>query len=518
MQASIDSRVVEWAARNTGNVIYVIGKGPSLDEVELGSLPPGITINLNDSERILPGDVGVFSANWVRHSLKEEGFRCDFYLAGKPLPADVPHLVLPPIPIELDQDELEVVRINEREFFDESFLLLNALKLADRIGKVRREPQKVYLLGFDFTISGGSLSTKAGVDLSGATALEREAIIQAQENAFRQFQHYFAKGDRLQLVHVGTKPYSTLSPAAFGRDDQHKGLATVRREPVDLADPDRVLVVAELTNNHLGSAERLVKMVERATAAGADLIKVQKRHVDTFYTAEQLASYYWSPFGETLGDYRRGVELSDDLLDLLDATCKRCGIEWFCSVLDLQSYQALKRFSPRLIKIPSTISNHRDYHAELAADYKGAVVVSTGFTEDEYLDHVMSTYGDGRVVYLLHCISAYPTPAANCNIAVVRRYNELANAKKEVIPGYSSHDLGSLGCMLAVASGARMLEKHVKLGDVDWVHFDKVAIDLEGDEFTRFIADVRRTEEMMGDGVKRVQDVEHHKYKVANKA
>ena len=101
---------------------------------------------------------------------------------------------------------------------------------------------------------------------------------------------------------------------------------------------------------------------------------------------------------------------------------------------------------------------------------------------------------------------------------MVRRYNELANAKKEVIPGYSSHDLGSLGCMLAVASGARMLEKHVKLGDVDWVHFDKVAIDLEGDEFTRFIADVRRTEEMMGDGVKRVQDVEHHKYKVANKA
>ena len=88
------------------------------------SAHPGITINLNDTERILPGDVGVFSANWVRHSLKEEGFRCDFYLAGKPLPADVPHLVLPPIPIELDQDELEVVRINERAIFSEQFYKL----------------------------------------------------------------------------------------------------------------------------------------------------------------------------------------------------------------------------------------------------------------------------------------------------------------------------------------------------------------------------------------------------------
>jgi hypothetical protein len=31
--------------------------------------------------------------------------------------------------------------------------------------------------------------------------------------------------------------------------------------------------------------------------------------------------------------------------------------------------------------------------------------------------------------------------------------------------------------MMAVAAGARMIEKHVKIGDLDWVHFDGVAID-----------------------------------------
>jgi N-acetylneuraminate synthase len=274
-----------------------------------------------------------------------------------------------------------------------------------------------------------------------------------------------------------------------------------------------VLVVAELTNNHLGDPARLVEMVERSVEAGADLIKVQKRHVDSFYTAEQLSSYYWSPFGETLGDYRRGVELNDELLDLLDSTCKRLGIEWFCSVLDYPSYEELKRFSPKLIKIPSTISNHRDYHEQLAADYKGALVVSTGFTDQEYLDHVLKTYTGNEVIYLLHCVSAYPTPRAACNVGVVRSYHELSITDKRIIPGYSSHDLGSTGCMLAVASGARMLEKHVKLGNVDWVHFDKVALDLATDEFARFITDVRQAEEMVGDGVKRVLDVEHHKYK-----
>jgi N-acetylneuraminate synthase len=510
--ASEQQLLAQLAGHAKSDDIYIIGKGPSLDTIDLAQLPPGVVINLNDSERIKAGDVGIFSANWVRHSLQDEGFRCGFYLAGKPLPTEVPHVVLPPIPLELDQEELEVVRLEREEFFDEPFVLLNALKVADRIGKLRKEAQTVYLLGFDFSITAGSISAKAGDDRSGATLGERDAIITAQEHAFRQFLHYFQSGERLQLVHVGTKEYSRLTPSNFMRKVTGVTGAT-RHGAVDLARPDRVLVVAELTNNHLGDPARLVEMVERSVEAGADLIKVQKRHVDSFYTAEQLSSYYWSPFGETLGDYRRGVELNDELLDLLDSTCKRLGIEWFCSVLDYPSYEELKRFSPKLIKIPSTISNHRDYHEQLAADYKGALVVSTGFTDQEYLDHVLKTYTGNEVIYLLHCVSAYPTPRAACNVGVVRSYHELSITDKRIIPGYSSHDLGSTGCMLAVASGARMLEKHVKLGNVDWVHFDKVALDLATDEFARFITDVRQAEEMVGDGVKRVLDVEHHKYK-----
>ena len=509
--------LIERLARTVpADVVHVIGKGPSLDALDLGGLPAGLVLNLNDSERIRPGHVGIFSANWVRHSLQEEGFKCEFYLAGKPLPSHVPHIVLPPIPIDLDEEELEVVRLGQRTFYDEPFVLLTALKLADRLAELKGRPQTVNLLGFDFSTTTGSLSRKAGSDRSGAPMDERDAIITAQEHAFKQLAHYYRSGDKLELVHVGNKEYSRYTPMAFMRKVNGQQIRAAKGA-FDTARPDRVLIVAELTNNHLGSAERLVEMVERATEAGADLIKVQKRDVDSFYTEEQLNSYYWSPFGETLGAYRRGVELNDELLDLLDATCKRCGVEWFCSVLDYPSYEAIKRFNPKLIKIPSTISNHRDYHARLAADYSGALVVSTGFTEQEYVEHVRRTYVNNPTIYLLHCVSAYPTPRAACNVGVVRSYRDLAMQDPRIIPGYSSHDLGSTGCMLAVASGALMLEKHVKLGNVDWVHFDKVAIDLATDEFARFVADVRQAEEMVGDGVKRVLEVEHHKYKPVGK-
>jgi N-acetylneuraminate synthase len=361
------------------------------------------------------------------------------------------------------------------------------------------------------------MSRKLVADHSGATAAERDAIISAQDHEFRQLLRFFGSGELLRLHHVGAKDFSAMSPAAFNRRVCGLG-AAVESGPVDLAAPDRVLIVAELTNNHLGEPERLVEMVERSKESGADLIKVQKRDVDSFYTQEQLASYYWSPFGETLGDYRRGVELTSEMLDLLDATCRRCGIEWFCSVLDMPSYRALNRFNPRLLKVPSTISNHRAFHRELAREYRGAMVISTGATESDYTDYVLNTFAANDTIYLLHCVSAYPTPREACNVAVVRAYEAIRARHPRILPGYSSHDLGSLGSMLAVAGGARMIEKHVKLNDVEWIHFDKVAIDLATDEFARFVSDVRTAEQMVGSGEKRVLDCEHHKYSVANEA
>jgi hypothetical protein len=87
-------------SRSRAKPVFVIGKGPSLNAVECDALPDGLVINLNDSERVVAGHVGIFSANWVRHSLQESGFRCGHYLAGKPLPDSVSHDLLAPIPIE----------------------------------------------------------------------------------------------------------------------------------------------------------------------------------------------------------------------------------------------------------------------------------------------------------------------------------------------------------------------------------------------------------------------------------
>jgi len=276
--------------------------------------------------------------------------------------------------------------------------------------------------------------------------------------------------------------------------------------------PRKVIIVAEFTCNHLGDRERLKAMVWLSKKAGADLIKIQKRNVDTFYPPEQLNAPYASTFGTTLGDYRKGVELSLEDISVLEEECKKADIGWFVSVLDYESFLSLERLKSPLLKIPSTISEHRLFHKKVADRYKGPIVVSTGFTSHEYEDYVQEVFKDNERIYLLQTTSTYPTPPEESSIAVVRHYRDLSKKNPKIIPGYSSHDHGSLGSMLAVAAGALMIEKHVKLGKSPWVHFDQVALDLSGDDFSKFVQDIRIAEKMLGDEKKTIKPSEHHKY------
>jgi N-acetylneuraminate synthase len=68
-------------------------------------------------------------------------------------------------------------------------------------------------------------------------------------------------------------------------------------------------VIAEIGINHNGDLDLARRLVSAAHAAGCDAVKFQKRTVDVVYTADELAKPRESPFGETNGDLKRGLEL-----------------------------------------------------------------------------------------------------------------------------------------------------------------------------------------------------------------
>jgi N-acetylneuraminate synthase len=482
-----------------------------------------LVININDSELIYPGMFAVFHRQWVFENLKKNGFKSQYYISDIAYEDFEDQITVPYYPYAEGSIETLMEKLHSEELFITDFLFISAIKLALMIANLSsREEVSVYFLGFDFDLtdsSGKSLRTDQD-DLE-----YRNAFLRTQESIFKYTVQFFnEKETNIELKHIGEKIYSSISLDDFIHSNKVDKIKTQKKpdnynsllyeELKQQALEGKTLIVAELTNNHVGDPTRLKKMIRLAKEAGADLIKVQKRDVDNFYTENELESPYKSPFGNTLGDYRRGVEMEDNLFNILIKECSEQEIAWFSTVLDYASYQYVQKFDCPLIKIPSTISNHRNFIQKISENHFDDIVVSTGYTDQKYEDFILDNfYKEDRFLWMLQCSSSYPTPPEAAQIAVVRHYDHLHEKKySKLMPGYSSHDVGSQGCMLAVASGARMVEKHVKLGNLEWVHFDGVAVDLYHDEFKKFASDVRKSELMCGDCVKKIHPQEHHKY------
>lgn len=462
-------------------------------------------IGVNDAERIAPVDITLFHDDWVKPALVANGLRSRLYITSTDFAAATRETLHAPfVPLQNDNNDMLMQRFLSDGFVLEEMLFLSALNVARQVAKARGRRQTVYMVGFDFRPEAG-MSEAIHHDYAPGGSAARFFRISMQEFFFLNCL-YMLKDSELEVVHVGDRSFSQLSADGLNRRfDVSLDRPTARRQ-------GGVQVTAELTTNHFGDRHRLERMIRAARAAGADHIKLQKRDVDRFYTPEQLASPYVSPFGKTFGDYRRQLELSADDFAFVDTLCRDLGIGWFASVLDQPSFEFMLQFDPELVKLPSTISEHRDYLGYVARNYRGGVVLSTGMTGPEYEAWLLESFVHCRELYLLQCNSAYPTPNADCNVAVVRHYHELSRKDARIVPGYSSHDFGWLASALSIAAGARMVEKHVKLGNTEWAHFDAVAVDLTTPDFRDYVAKLREAEEMVGSGVKKVNASEHHKY------
>lgn len=495
------------------DTIIILGKGPSLDEVELDAISDHFIISLNDAERFAPTDVAVFHEEWAADAIRDAGTKAKLYVTSTDFQPDQGEVIRVDYqPLTNDTADLMLSRVlDSTDFAIEETMVLSALELASYVAQHRGREQAVYLLGFDFTLELGH-SRRGSAGFEPPASGERSAGVEAQQH-FLDNLLYMLRGSQLRVSHVGTHARSQLTTADFNaRMLPSPGLAPSAQSAPE---EHEVQIIAEITTNHFGDRHRLEQLVRAAHSAGADYIKVQKRDPETFYTAEQLAAPYVSPFGTTLRDYRRQLELSVDDFHFLSGLCEELGIEWFASVLDLPSYEFMQQFNMPLIKLPSTISEHTEYLSAVGATWERGLVLSTGMTDTAFENWALDTFTNQSTLYMMHANSAYPTPDQDCNVAVVRHYSELAEQHPHVVPGYSSHDFGYLASALAVASGARLVEKHVKLGDTEWAHFDAVAVDITTGAFREYVEGVRRAEKMIGSKIKRVTASEHHKYRVA---
>lgn len=247
--------------------------------------------------------------------------------------------------------------------------------------------------------------------------------------------------------------------------------------------------IAEFTTNHMGNLNVLLRMVEKAAEAGCSLIKMQKKDVLNFYSAEKLASVYESPYGHTYEEYRTLFEFNEEDFQRFDEKCKECGVDWFATAQDIASLQFLLEFDLPIYKVASSNSRNKELLAEIEMNIprdKEVVISVAGSTLQEVEDTI-SLFPNHRL-HVLHCVAEYPCRTQNLRLGNIPILKENFGDDRISI-GYSGHEIGIVPTFAAIDAGAEMIERHFCLSRYSFVHH--IECSLIPEEFKELTATVR---------------------------
>lgn len=260
--------------------------------------------------------------------------------------------------------------------------------------------------------------------------------------------------------------------------------------------------MAEIGTSHQGDIEKAKQLVDAARKAGADCVKFQWVYADEILHPD--TGIVQLPTGAIrLYDRFREFEVRPVFYKKLRDYAHSQKVDFSCSPFGIRSLRELFRLKPDSIKIASPELNHFPMLNELIrlemklpADKRIPVIVSSGVSQMEDIDKALAVLAPiGKEnISLLHCITSYPAPETEYNLAVLKTLSEHCGVRC----GVSDHSLDPfLVPSFSVAAGGSVIEKHITLSrDTDGLD-DPVALPPE--LFAQMTESVRRLDILPAD-------------------
>jgi N-acetylneuraminate synthase len=255
-------------------------------------------------------------------------------------------------------------------------------------------------------------------------------------------------------------------------------------------------IIAEIGINHNGSLDIAKNLISVAKNTGCDAVKFQKRTVEIVYTPEELAKPRESPFGNTNGDLKRGLEFGIEQYKKIDEFCREMEIPWFASCWDEPSVDFIARFDVPCFKIASASLTDDALLRHTRAAGK-PVILSTAMSTSGEIDHAVEILGKNDLV-ILQATGTYPSNYDEIDLRVIPEFR----SRYGVPVGYSGHETGIPSSVAAVALGACVVERHITLERSMWGSDQAASLGPSG--LTRLVRDIRLVEQALGSGTKRV--------------
>ncbi len=257
-------------------------------------------------------------------------------------------------------------------------------------------------------------------------------------------------------------------------------------------------IVAEAGVNHDGDAGAARELIAAAAEAGADAVKFQVFSADRLVTRAAAAAAYQKQAvqAETQHQMLRKLELAHAVFAELRELCLDKGIEFLATPFSIPDLKFLVGIGARVLKLASPDIVNTPL-LRVAAASELPVIASTGAADLEEVAEAVDLFQGcgGGPLALLHCVSSYPTPKSEANLSAI---GTLARAFG-CVSGFSDHTESLTIGGLAVAAGARIIEKHLTL-DRRRIGPDH-SFSLEPAQFAEYIRHIRTAEVLMGNGV-----------------
>ena len=259
-------------------------------------------------------------------------------------------------------------------------------------------------------------------------------------------------------------------------------------------------VIAEIGHNHQGDVAKAKELFRQAKECGASAVKLQKRDNRTLFTREAFDKPYENEnsFGPTYGLHREFLEFGMAEYRELQDYAGEVEIDFFATAFDIPSADFLADLEVPAFKLASADLTNLPLLTHVARFGKPMLVSTGGGSMADVERAYRAIMSINPQLCLLQCTASYPAEFADLDLQVINTYRARF---PDAVVGWSGHDSGIAMAPVAYVLGARVIEKHFTLNRA--MKGTDHAFSLEPVGLRKMVRDLARTQEALGDGVKK---------------
>jgi len=221
------------------------------------------------------------------------------------------------------------------------------------------------------------------------------------------------------------------------------------------------IFIADIGANHDGDLSRAKMLIEKAAAAGADVVKFQNFIATNIVSRRGFADVgrlsHQSSWSAGVYETYEEYSINRDWIPILHEHCQSQGVEFMSTPYDIDSADLLLPYVSAY-KIGSGDITYTRLISHIAK--KGLpILLSTGASTMEDVNRAVLSVAWQVPLVIMQCNTDYTGIASykHLNLNVISMY--LREYPKSVV-GISDHSTDDIGVLVSISLGARVVEKH----------------------------------------------------------